>query len=205
MSGRSWRPLHAWPLVLAGAIGCTTEPATQLVVVVTSELRVPDQLAEIKATVSDDPMSMTALDEHSFRLAPPPASGGLFELPLSFGVAPDSDPGDNDVVVTVQGFGPMMGMPIITQRRVVTSFVAEKKKLLHIDLEPACAFLPERCMPPTTCVAGACVGSMANPGDVVDSEGLPDVEPGAEFSNIRTMMGPRPDGGMPPPPPPDGG
>src|SRR5262245_38977886 len=87
----------AWMLA-----GCNTVE-TQLLVFVTSDYRVPAELAEIRAQLLDGAAERTAVAEHRFPLSDQPQTG-FFQLPISFGVLPIGGDARQSIAIEVQAF-----------------------------------------------------------------------------------------------------
>lgn len=125
--------LCAW-VVIAG-VGCA-ERATQLVVVVDSDLRPGSELASIDVSAAIAG-SLDPIADHRFDLA-----AGELALPLTFGVAAPGGRRDAGVVVTVIGRD-AEGVSIV-EWRASTRFRPGHALRLDAPLARACA-LDERC------------------------------------------------------------
>ncbi|MBI2373762.1 MAG: hypothetical protein HYV07_07175 [Deltaproteobacteria bacterium] len=145
--------------------------ATQLVVVVDSDLSVPDDLSRVRASVRDAAGALIA--EHTFTLsgpsAPPP---GTFALPLSFGVVP-KEGASEEVLVALEAIGPS---DVLFTRAHRTSFVANEARRLLMFLSQRC--VTESCVSGSTCTETGCSSERVDPAT------LPGVVPGTELEGL---------------------
>lgn len=158
-----------------------TNPATQLVVTVDSDLAAAYVVAvHAVAVPGDSPGSLGVDSRFDLSGAGGPAS---FTLPLSFGVVPPGDDADRRVEIRVEALDGS-GAPTVV-RVARTGFVSGRTLHLPVFLADACRGVS--CAPELTCDRGICVSAEVPVTD------LHEVRPGTELS----------DGG--PPPPRDGG
>jgi hypothetical protein len=162
----------ACAVLLAAAIGCTKD-ATQIIVVVDSDLRVGEEITVVRAAVVDTP-GAPPRDTQDFRME--------LRFPFSFGVVPNEE-GDDEVLIVLEARGPIDDGPegTLFEQRTLTSFIEEKTLLLEVDLLASC--LTASCDPPDTCREGRCQP------ELYDSSLLEEVEPGDELVD---HMRPRP-------------
>jgi hypothetical protein len=157
----------ACAVLLATAVGCTKD-ATQLIVVVDSDLLVPEELEAVRAAVADAP-GAPPRDTQDFPLFADP-------LPFSFGVVPNED-GDAEVLIALAAIGPRGSM--LFEERAVTEFVEEKTLRLRMDLRASCVADPGPCEEP----------------ERIDPSSLDEVEPGDELDGHMKLR-PRNDAGV---------
>ncbi len=166
------------PALLAALalVGCTTEPATQLLVAVDTDL--DSLLREVEVEVQDA-RGLATFDRAVFRVGPPGAAGAL-ALPFTFGVAPHTADAD-DVRVVLRGRYDDPSRVRVTAR-AITGFRANRKLVLPMFLLRSCVDRDE-CAGETTCEAGACVPlARTNPArlaDVTESAYTPAPRPDA--------------------------
>ncbi len=161
------RTSRLWALLLACVVGsvagCREVPATQLLVLIDSDLMVGGELNNVRVQVAD-PSGQNIYSDRSFRLTtnPRPAS---YALPISFGLVPiDGDASRRvRVIVTTD--------TVDTNRHIELSalagFVPDRKLLLAMFLERACLGVTETCSPDQTCREGRCQN--------VEISSLPDI------------------------------
>lgn len=159
-------------------VGCSRS-ATELVVLVESDLDVPAELSTVRAIIHDG--NEGAEVPATFDLTNTP-------LPLSFGVLPGD--GSTSVTIEVHGEGPYIAgenAPLI--RRATTTFIEGKTLLLPLFLGRSCAGVT--CGPTETCTErGICENAF------VDSATLTEIEPGQETNRDGGRPASR-DGGTP--------
>ncbi len=150
------RSSKLWALLLACVVGstasCREVPATQLLVLIDSDLLVPGELNNIHVQMYD-PSSQNVYDDRSFRLSanPRPAS---YALPISFGLVPVD--GDASRRVRVIVTADTVGTNRHIERSALVGFVPDRKLLLTMFLERACLGVSETCAPNETCIEGTC-------------------------------------------------
>lgn len=126
----------------AWACGADSEPLTEIVVVVDSDLEIPGELDAIEIAVSGSegmPSASAAL------------SGG--DLPRSLGLVHSGGP-LGPVWVEARG---LLGGALVVQRTAEVEFVRDRTLQLQLMLERACAERAEPCPESETCAAGACI------------------------------------------------
>lgn len=158
--------LAGW--VVCVVVGCT-EPATQLVVVVDSDLAPADRVTiRAIARPDDDPDDPGAESTFDIVDTPGPAT---FVLPLSFGVVPPG--GDSTRGVDVRVEARNASEQVTVERLARTGFVRAHTLQLPMFLAQACRGIA--CPDGQTCDQGVCVSAEVPP------ETLREVEPGAEL------------------------
>lgn len=169
-------------LTLALLSGCDA-PATQLVVLVDTDLAVNEELAGVSVVVLDG--AGQEVSAQDFALADDGATPGpaSFAMPLSFAVVPVGDDPSRRVTVQVSGLAPS-GSTIVS-RRAVTGFIEEEQLLLPMFLSSACRDVT--CPAEQTCTERGCVDERVPP------QSLPAVRPGDEV-RLDSAIAPR-DGG----------
>jgi hypothetical protein len=123
---------------LALLFGCSAErqPATQLVVVVDSDLRIDSQLRRVEVRVLDT-QSSHELDAARFRLSGSAKGETSAELPFSFGVA---QRGASRITLLLRGLGPLDGNDdaLVVEHRSTVEFVSGQARLVRVFLAKAC-------------------------------------------------------------------
>jgi len=136
---------YASLLLLLGLIGCKSD-ATQVLVVVETDLLVPTEMDKVHARILDQKgQGIAPKSEADFSVA----SAGA--IPFSFGVAPEGDPG-GVLVVSLDAIRPGGGK--IFEVRAVTEFQEGKTLLLPMFLLRTCAGIT--CQAGETCRNGSC-------------------------------------------------
>jgi hypothetical protein len=174
-------------MVLAG---CTRQ-ATQLLVVVDTDLAVPGELGFVRARVFDAQRHQRSTAD--FALAATGTAGpARFTVPFSFAVYPAGDDATRRVVVEVAAHGVGDETPRFV-RRAVTGFVAGRMLLLPMFLAQRCVAGAATCAAGETCTERGCVS------EVVPAESLAEVGSGQEFvgrpRRDASVDGPMTDGG----------
>jgi hypothetical protein len=164
-------------LLLLVGVACT-QPATQLVVVVATDYKVPEVLASLDIEVEVD-------GARASRTLPI----GDGALPFSFGVAPPEGGARGPARIAVLALGPDGGL--LSTHRATVAFVSGKSLRLPMVVAARCA--REICGPSETCGAAGCAP------DAVDAATLDEVSPGSELDGLPP---PTP---TPSPPPPSKG
>ncbi len=159
--------------IIVGALllaGCLSD-ATQLVVVVDSDLAVPAELARARASLRDQ---SALISENTFTLAAEDgvAPPGSFQLPLSFGVVPQGDP-ESEVQIVVEAIG---ASDVLFSRSARTHFVESETRRLVMFLARRCT--TETCAEGSTCTENGCTP------ELVDPTLLALVEPGSELEGL---------------------
>ena len=166
---------HFLPILALGLIvfGCKDAP-TQLLVVVDSDLQVPAVLTdvEVRATVTGRAEVVSRFDvtggsgSACSQLACP--------LPLSVGVAPESDDASESAAILVRALGPFGEL---VTRTVRTGFVKGRRLVVPVYLSSSCRAVT--CASGSTCDQGACVPEAIDPATLQEA---PDgFEPGRVF------------------------
>jgi len=155
-----WRTLCLLACLGMAACGSETNPATQIVVSIDSDLTVGTELGRIEAEVAKEDGTKTGA-KHTFKLS------GTSALPVSFGVQKQTA---NRFLLIVKGFSPTGGQVI--EQRVIAEFAAGKSVLLQVFLGRGC--FNKGCPGEQTCTGeGQCAAPRV-------ARNLPTVEPGAE-------------------------
>jgi len=170
-------------LVVALALGGCQKDATQLVVLVDTDFRVPSELAFVQARISDLDGQEISASEFALTDVPDPANPARFAVPFSFGVVPFDGDASRRIVVDVDGLGPSRELKLT--RRAITGFLSEQSLLLPMFLARSCedVICSEE---DQTCTERGCVSAIVDPG------GLVAIAPGEELLDT----GPRPDSAM---------
>ncbi len=146
------------PTLLA-AIGCIpAEPASQIVVVVSTDIEVPSGMDGFGARVRD--RSGRARSDRSFPLG---GGSGSVELPADFGVAPLG--GDVTRTVTIE-IDANLGEETLFTTRAVTSFLEDRTLRLDMFLADRCLREAPTCREDETCRREGCVPAEIEPGDL---------------------------------------
>ena len=151
-------------LVAALLLGC--EADGRLLVVVGSDLDVPEELDRVRISVSrslgpDDPVTAHDFPVRLEGVDDP----GRFELPFSLAIAPRDDDRDSPIVVTAEGFAQgAEDTPVVTTRRVVSGFPADRVLLLPMFLSRSCVEVS--CPAGQTCADGACIDENVSRDDL---------------------------------------
>lgn len=202
MSLRSPRAVVLAALIaVATAAACRTERQSQLVVVVLSDMRVPEELDGFRVHVTGGELEEGPPFEREFQLG----QGGV-TLPADFGVVPRGGDVRRRVTVAVDA---LKGGATLFSTRAITTFVAHRWLRLDIFLAANC--VDEVCEPDETCRPEGCVSPEVDPDDLDtfepgdplgrDAGQRPICEPGAPQPNgcdagIDSGIGPGPDSGM---------
>lgn len=164
-------------LALALLLGCDGGSATQLLLVVDTDLEPGVEIAAVRATATID-------GQPSAAELPVPSEE---ELPLSLGVAPGARE-DAEVGIDLQALDP--DGAVVLGWRARTRFLPGEARRLDAVLTRRCGGEPLcEAEPGTTCRGGACVDEW------IDPESLPAARPGEAPADL--VMEPRraPDGG----------
>jgi len=145
-------------------VGCGSSPQTGIVVEITSDLAVPDELPDVRVTITSE--TGAVVYDVPFHLASP---GFTNTLPLRVGVQPQ---GDTDAPFRILVVGHRSAQ-VIVSRSATLHFVRGRVLLLRLPLLATCqnANCPN---PNDTCHENGTCGS-----DVVDPTTLPDYHPGS--------------------------
>jgi hypothetical protein len=171
-------------LAVVASGGCrSSSPATGIVAEVTTDLRVPEDLAEIEvaATMPDG----TPLYAQTFPLA---GGGGVqtYALPLRVGLHPQ---GSATAAFRIEATA-LLGASRVVSRSAVLSFEEGRVILLPLPLLSACANVTCTQAGTTCAPSGACVP------EAVDPSQLPTYKPGSDAG--AGGGGDASDGGVPP-------
>ncbi len=169
-------------LAMAVALGCTTDPATQLLVAVDTDLN--PLLREVEVEVQDA-RGVTTFDRAVFRVGPAGATPTL-PLPFTFGIAPHTADA-SDVRVVVRGRYADDPSRVRVTARAITGFRPNRKLVLPMFLSRACVDRDD-CAGDTTCDAGLCAPlARINPAllaDVTDAPYTPAPRPDAGSADV---------------------
>jgi Regulator of chromosome condensation (RCC1) repeat len=130
--------------LLALATGCassTTLPATEVLVVVNSDLKLGVQLTRLQVSVQTEDGSQTVAAPFPIALTQEADAGvGKFALPLSFAITKPSD-GTPSFRVLVAGYGPL-GLggseTLVVEQKAIASFQDQRSLRLHVFLGSVC-------------------------------------------------------------------
>jgi hypothetical protein len=149
----------------AALIGCgDSSPQTGIVVEITSDLAVPDEIPAVQVTITS--ASGSVVYDQPFPLGTGP---GSHTLPLRVGAQPQGNANAPFRVLAVGHRGPQ----VVVSRSATVQFVSGRVLLLRLPLLAACQQVT--CADPTTtCRDNGVCGS-----DTVDPASLPDYHPGS--------------------------
>jgi len=169
-------------LLLATLVACREVPATQLVVVVDTNLTDMQGLRDIRVALETPTREL--LNERLYELALPgarPAPQGTTALPFSFGVVPQS--GDLTRRVRVIAEARTAQATVLVRRSALTGFIEGRVLRLPLFLPSVCLGLD--CRTGTTCRGDApvCVADEVEPARLPDSPS----SPGGEFDGGKTL------------------
>jgi hypothetical protein len=172
-AGRTAR-LFGWVSMAFATVftGCA-DPLTEMVVVVDSDLRVPEEVDEIVVQASGS----SGLSQDARAMLVGSEARGL---PVSVALVPANGGAGP---VTVRALARRAGTTVLAHE-VRTSFLAGRRLLLRIDLLRACIAVAATCDGRERCVAGACVAGDVHPATLPAFDGA---------------VPPRRDLGVPPP------
>lgn len=152
--------------LLAAGLLCCKADATQLLVVVRSDLP-PEDIRVVRVTVTD-------LDDAQIMLRRDFDVGRDVNLPFSFGVTPPNGRRRHRVEILAEAL-PNAASDTVVTRRAWVGFVPHETLLLTLYLGEDCRHVV--CSPDRTCDRGRCI----DPN--VDETSLPPVRPGEELSD----------------------
>ncbi len=157
MSPRTVISIAAAASIAAGC-GSATEPATALVVHVTTDIGVPADMDRIafRITTIGEPR------ERVFDLIDPS------DFPVQVALEPN---GQTDVDVDIEVIG-LKGDDELVHRHVASSFVSREVRLVRIALSRSC--VQRTCDAGLTCIDGACVNAEVDPSAFPLLGGAPD-------------------------------
>ena len=154
-----WR-MRAALISLTFALGC--DPATQLLVVVDSDLEAGTELSVVEITVGSGVGLVTT---HAFDL-------NTTGLPFTFGVRPARDA---DEGVHLSAAGRNAEGEFVVGRSAQTNFLSGRTLRLDLPLARACVNIELDCEAGMTCGGGECVGSVLQAAELTDID--PDTAP----------------------------
>lgn len=154
--------MRAWALAacFVMAVGCTTRPATQIIVEIDAESGVRNDLDVVHIRVNGGDGSTVgapAIQRLDVRERPP-------RWPFTVVIAPlDRDPERRyEVVVTAEGAQPAVGeRPVVARVRAISGFVPGETRVLRLLLEDACR--GQVCGDDQTCRRGTCQSAVVDP------------------------------------------
>lgn len=145
----------SWTLLLAlASSSCLTEPATQLLVAVDTDIDRGSLLHEVEVEVQDA-TGRTTFDRATFRVGPTAAPGGVLAIPFTFGVSPRDEDASDDVRVVLRGRFADSGARVRVSAVALTGYRRNRKLALPMFLAGSCVD-HEGCTGETTCQDGAC-------------------------------------------------
>jgi len=168
-----WSALAAvWVVACAVSVGAgCSRPATQLVVVVDSDLTVPSETVSVRARVRALERA-DAREPRTFALTGP----GSLTLPFSFGVVPPDGDATRRVELVVEALD--AAGEVVVSRLVRTGFVRNQSLRLPVFLATQCRDV--LCAADLACERGTCVPAEVAP------ETLVPVRPGEELADAST-------------------
>jgi len=149
--------LFAVSAILSSLAACDA-PLTEVVVVVDSDLAVPEQLDEIFVQVE-------GASGLAYSASAALTGTGAARLPVSVGLRPGDDP---NAVLAIRAIGRRDGSGQV-EAEVRTNFVEGRRLLVRITLRASC--LGVRCEMGETCRDGACVDPFVPPGTLPPFDG----------------------------------
>lgn len=187
------RTLASLLLMLCSACSELTAPATQLIVVVQSDLELDTALTRVRVELrrlgSDD-----SLEDRSFSLRPDAHGKRPYELPFSFGVV-KPDRGETRFVLVVTGSGPFGkdGAEItVVQQKAIASFQDRRAMQLNMFLAAVCGgkFCESSGDGDWTCYPEAEDGVERGECGPVKERQLSEVKPGRELADLPQLPEP---------------
>jgi len=159
--------------VSAGLLACTEDP-TQLLVVVDSDMSVPQDLVQVQATVRSENGRLLASSDFALVANRSEESRTRFSLPLSFGVLAPTETRTERVMVDVSALGTSTtGQPsVLFTRQALTGFVEGKSLLLPMYLASQCQTL--QCDAGQTCTEKGCVSERVDETRLREATGADD-------------------------------
>jgi len=158
-------------LVISLALGCT-KPATEVVVITTTDFDVPAEVDEMQIEVTS-PRGEVMSANADLRDRPPPRS---------LGITPTEGGALGPYQVRARA---LSGGGVVVERVAVFDFQRDQVRVLRIELLRSC--MGVTCGADETCARGACRSVQVAADELEDFEGLPDAGP--------TDAGDRPDAG----------
>jgi hypothetical protein len=153
-------------LLLAAFSPSCAETPTELVVVVDSDLSVPDELGAVRALVGDTAGSPASLNDFVF-------SDQDRVLPFSFVVVPAGEDLDKVIVIELVAFS--AARDVLFERRAETQFQSERRLKLPMFLSEECVNVAPTCEASMTCTETGCAAAARA------SSELEEIEPGEEL------------------------
>lgn len=138
------------------ALGACDDEATQLIVVVDTDLAIPSMINGVRFDVSGRGATATTTA----------ALTSSTQLPLTLALEPEGDPGSVEIRVT----GTSAGSDVV-EARVDTEFLAGQRRLVNVFLSTSCISVD--CTGSNTCVLGMCRPSFVAPEDLPRFDGEP--------------------------------
>ena len=128
-----------WALLIALSGGCHAEsPATEVLVVIDSDLRVGTELTSLHVEVRGAQGESITRD---FALVEKPGRAGAYTMPLSWSLTPGAEGAMSAFRLLVTGRGPgaeQAGAAVLVQRQVSAAFTPGARMRLDIALDRAC-------------------------------------------------------------------
>lgn len=151
-------------LLLASTFpGCSADPVTELVVVVNSDMAVPDEFDGFRVIVKGNDGDV-ATDRYFFI----GKESGKVLLPADFGLIPKD--GDASRHVNVEIFAQASGADLFSTR-AITGFVEGKTLRLDMFLARRCLSEAKACKPNETCRTNGCEPAEIDPGSLPEFDG----------------------------------
>ena len=177
-------------LALLLAAGCEVTQPTQIILVVDTNLRIPEDIDRMRIKIEH--MGLTVAN-YPFELDP--NDPGSVKIPATMAIKAGKDP-SLPVVITVTGFLDQHQRVI---RRARLPFAVEREVMLRMNLLRSCFMPAKKCQGTTTCTASGCKGIDIDPATLPDwDEGV--ANKGLDASPPPPDMGPdtrAPDGPAP--------
>lgn len=161
--------LSALALALGALLppACADDPATSIVVAISSEAAIPKEIDSLSIQITRGDRTRFA---RSYEVDP---TTGTAKLPGTLTVQPGEDE-DPDAPVKIQIIGNVRDLQVVL-RSATAAFVEGKQKLLRIALRYSCLDAPLTCETGQTCIGGRCAS------DFVNTARLPDLGGGEVF------------------------
>ena len=162
-------------LALLASAWIEPTPATQVMVVLNSDLQIETELKRVRIDVmnADEPTRPIASDEFALRAG---ETEGTHRLPLSFSLIPSAKDPAVRFLVVARGYGSNdVNAAAIVEQKVIAAFESEQTLLLEMFLGRVC--LQKLCDEQTTCYVRAEQGFTAGQCGAIPVRTLPQVEP----------------------------
>lgn len=166
-------------VALALAAGCSASAPTRIVVIVESDLAVPERLDAVRFTIDATAIGGAVQAREVSSLRPE-------SLPLVLPVVHEAG-GEGPITVRVAGLH--AGAEIV-ERSARLSFVPGRAIALRVRLEAACAWRERPCDGAKTCVRGACVEPDVDPSSLPEwggDAGVGDGDGGPPSCPVRAV------------------